>query len=472
MENKKSIIIASVAVILFVVVAFIFMYEPARNVFTKPSVIEQEKITGDLPVLECNSSSDKESYKDAITKKDVNLCNCINEEKLQNTCKTASMNTMFYNQALQQLDDSLCEKITSDIQKDACHTVVKSSVKQFANEDSEHLAKVYMTAHNQKAIGELEKLTKQDQENIGAYIALALVYAEKGLSEQEQGKDQTPYVNKAFEAVERAKQIDDKNSEVYRVEGYVNEIKPDFDQAQILYEKALDIDSNNMLAHAGMGHVYRMTGILKGAIEEFNKAATLDTERINVSIYTNLCNLEASRSHQEDAIKNCKIVLQMENADPIFQSEAYQIMAQIFMSNNDNVQAKSYLLHAKTLTPSDSNLFVVLSRFHNFEENYIESETNAKKAIDLSPTKTTGYLVLTQALYMQEKYSDSIQVAQKGLTLVKNDVSLLTPSKPAIERDLNYIISYNYRELGNTQKQQEYEKRGNDVSENNNLLIK
>ena len=81
MENKKlGIIIASVAVVLFVIVAFIFMYEPARNVFTKPPVVEQEEITGDLPVLECDYENNQEVYKDAITKKDVNLCECVTEE--------------------------------------------------------------------------------------------------------------------------------------------------------------------------------------------------------------------------------------------------------------------------------------------------------------------------------------------------------------------------------------------------------
>ena len=97
MENKKTaIILSAIAILLFVVVAFIFLYEPARNVFIKPEITKQtEEITGELPVLECNYNSDKDAYKDAITKKDVNLCECVVENDLKDTCKTASMNVMF-----------------------------------------------------------------------------------------------------------------------------------------------------------------------------------------------------------------------------------------------------------------------------------------------------------------------------------------------------------------------------------------
>ncbi len=471
MENKKTgVIIAIVAVILFIGVAFIFLYEPARNVFTKPPVVQQEEVTGDLPVLECNYTNDQEVYKDAITKKDVNLCDCVSSEELQNKCKKATMDITFYDQALTQLDELLCEKISSEIKKDACYSVVQSSVTQFEKEDPEYLARVYAASHNEKAIGELETLTAEDQENVDAYIALALAYAAKGLREQEQGNDQTPYVNKALEAVESAKQIDNKNSEVYRAEAYANEIKPDYAQALTLYDKAIALSENNALAHAGKGHTLRMMGILEGAVEEFNKAAELDVNNANVFIYTNLCSLEYSRSHDEEAIKNCKTVTQIENTDPVFQSEAYQIMSDIFIKNNDIAQAKNYLLQAKTLTPNNPNLFVAFSKLNFFDQKFVQAEADARKAIELSPTKSASYLALARALYMQEKYNEAIEAAQKGITLVSSDVSLLAPSKSAVERDLNYVIANSYRQMGDTIKQKEYEQKAKDAFENTNSL--
>jgi hypothetical protein len=48
--------------------------------------------------------------------------------------------------ALAQLDDSLCEKIYSKIQKNACHLVVKSSVEQIGKDDPQYIADVYAAA--------------------------------------------------------------------------------------------------------------------------------------------------------------------------------------------------------------------------------------------------------------------------------------------------------------------------------------
>ncbi|XLQ19870.1 MAG: tetratricopeptide repeat protein [Candidatus Moraniibacteriota bacterium] len=474
MQNKKqATIIASIAIILFAATAFVFLYEPARNAIIKNNQIEQvelDEVTGDLPVLECKYENDQKSYKYAIETKDINSCDCIKKEVLKEKCKSATMDASFYERALNQLDESLCDSINSEIQKDACHQVVKSSIEKMEVNNPQYLANIYSKAHNEKAIIEYEKLTETDKENINNYISLALSYAEKGLTQQEQGNNQTPYVDKAFEAIENAKKIDDKNSEVYRVEGYINEIKPDYTQAMLMYDKALEIDNSNMSAHTGKGHTYRIMGVLEGAVEEFNTAAKLDGNRTNIVIYTNLCNLEYSRSNYEEAIKNCKIVTQMDNADPVFQSEAYQIMASIFIDKKDPQQAKNYLLKAKTITPNDPNLYVAFSEFNFTQENYKEAENDANKAIELSPTKAVSYLKLSYALYMQEKYNEAIEEAQKGIALVKEDVSLLTASKPATERDLNYAIANSYRQLGNTQKEKEYNQKAEDAFENGNSL--
>ena len=103
-----------------------------------------------------------------------------------------------------------------------------------------------------------------------------------------------------------------------------------------------------------------------------------------------------------------------------------------------------------------------------FEQKYVQSENDAKKAIELSPSKAMGYLILSQALYMQEKYNEAITQAQKGIKLVENDVSLLSAVKLSVVSSLNYSIANNYRELGNFQKQQEYEQKAKEARNINN----
>ena len=68
---------------------------------------------------------------------------------------------------------------------------------------------------------------------------------------------------------------------------------------------------------------------------------------------------------------------------------------------------------------------------------------------------------------MEEKYEDSINAAKKGISLIKDDVSLLAPSKLAMERELTYSIVNNYRQLGDTARQQEYENKARNIFNNN-----
>lgn len=463
MQNKKVVLI----VLLFIIGFGLVYLSLAGKLFdkkTKNQDAKKDEIANlDLPKLKCDFGSDQDAYNEASNNNNLDACSCIGDEAMRDMCTTSTMDIILYGRALDNLDITLCENIRTQVHKDSCNSVVKDSIEQLKKNDPQRLADIYFLSSNEKSIELYEELTASDQKNIINYTALALAYAEKGLREQEQGGDQSSYVNKAFETIEKAKAIDNNSSEVYRIEAYINEIKPDYTAALNLYNKSIELNDKNVMAYVGRGHVNRMIGSLEMAVEDLKKAATMDTEKNITQIYSNLCNLENSRSNYEEAVKNCKIVVENENADPIFKSSAYQTIASILSLGGDLAQAKNNMLKAKLLTPRDSNLFVKLSKLNILEKRYDDSETNAREAIQISPTKATSYLALSHALYMQEKYKDSIAAAQKGLELVKDDVSLLTPSKPAIERDLNYSISNNYGQLGDSAKQKEYEQKGTDI---------
>lgn len=467
MQNKRIVLIIALFIIGFGLVYLSMIGKLFNKKTSTNESAGNEMVKSNLPKVKCDFGSDQEAYNEASNNNNLDACNCIGDDKMREMCTTSTMDTALYSRALDNLNDDFCENIKSESHKNSCYSVVKNSIDKLKKENPQRLADIYSRSHNEESIGTYEKLIESDQQNIDNYIYLALAYAEKGLKEQEQGRDQSSYVNKAFETIGKAKSLNGNNSEVYRVEAYINEIKPDFGMAIKLYDRAIEIDNNNILAYSGRGHTNRMMGLLDNAVRDFSKAAELDGKKENVFIYTNLCNLEFSRSHNDDAIKNCKIVTDKEGTDPVFQSEAHQIMAMIFMQGRDNNQAKTNILKAKTLTPNDPNLFVTWAKLNIFEKKYAESEVNARKAIELSPTKAAGYLALSYALYMEEKYEDSIKAAQKGITLIKDDVSLLAPSKLAMERELTYSIVNNYRMLGDSAKQQEYENKAGNIFNNN-----
>ena len=465
MNHKlKTFLIAGFAILLFVGVTVIFLYTPVREKFAKKQTTTTQEPDGKLPELICNYQNDQEAYADAITTQNVNQCSCIKDEKFQDVCKKAIMDLSFYTGAIERLDQSLCDKILNVSQKEACISIVKDGITHFGKEDPQYLANVYAGTHNENAIAVLEQLVQEDQTNIENLITLALSYAEKGLREQEQGKDQTLYVEKAFSAIEKAKSIDSGEAEVYRVEAYINEIKPDYNAALLLYNRTIDIDPSNILAFAGRGHVHNMMGSMDDALSDFHKAAELDKANEYEIIYANLCRLGMNApGDMEEMIKNCKLAIRPSN-NIFVRSESLQILAMLYLPIGEYELANDSLLTAKTLTPNDPNVYVTLARLNIYQKNFIESEKNARKAIELSQARSAGYLALSQALYMQEKYDESIQVAQKGLMLIENDVSLLSPNKLIMKGDLYYSIAHSYRQLGNTAKQIEYEKKAQESS--------
>lgn len=466
MKNKKTITALFLLTFSVSIVGFFFflkenslLNKKAKHEIQteKNNGMSREKIAGMLPKVECSYASDKEAYQDAIKKANVNICGCVGNSKFQDICKDTTIDLALYNQAIDQLNSDLCVEIKEASTADACNKMVQSSVEHFKKEDPQYLAGVYATSHNEAAISSLEELLQSDPNNINNLVLLSLAYSEKALKEQEQGKDNSFYVNKSLEVITNAKKVSPNNSEVYRAEGYAYEIKPDIGLAIASYEKAIELDPKNFMAYAGKGHAESMIGVLNVALEDFKRAAELDVNNESSFIYANLCRLQSSRDDLlQDAIENCKIVADGNFDDPVFKSDSAQTLALIYIKSGYYSQAEIYLLNAKTLTPNDPNLYATFSKLSFFQKEYSQAQSWAERAIELSPTKAVSHLALANAFYMREEFNRAIDTAKKGVDLVSDDVSLLAPGKDAVRRDFYYTISHSYKHLGDSTNQKKY----------------
>ncbi len=460
---KNTVVLLLVGVVLVALIFFGWQWWQKNNGESSLPLGEEPL----LPQITCNFASDEAATDQAKQEKKIEFCACVKDFATQFQCKEAVANQNYFDQARQQFDATICNNIVDVLLAQSCRATVTSGIEYLREKDPQFLADVYSSVHNSLAIQEYEKLFEAEPNNLGNLLSLTLVYAEAGLKEQEQGRSQTPYVEKALATIEKAKAVAPDDSEVYRAEGYIYEIKPDIFKAIDLYTKAIELDSNNILAYTGRGHASNMAGLLEKALEDFKKAAELDTDKKNISIYSNLCRLESSRGDMlEEAIKNCKIVIAAKNMDPVFKTEAYQILATIYLQTKNYSEAESYLLKAKALSPNDPNLYVTLANLAIAREKYDEAQTNAQKAIELSPTKTTAYQAFSYALYKQEKYEEAISAANKGLSLVDSDVSLLAPNKPAVQKDLYYILANIYNRMNDKENETKFKELGDAVFKN------
>jgi len=457
MREKKLLIAttASAALAFLIVIYLLTTVGPAdMPVDTTQTATTTTEV---VVVNKCTYASDAETLTQANQRNDLELCDCMESDEYRDICYTSVKDTGFYEQAIKYLDDQYCGYITFDLQKDACFSVVEGAVEQLSETNPQRLAALQALSHSEDTITSAEKLVQNGSTEVNDYVLLALAYAEKGLKEQEMGGDQTPYVNKALDTIEKGKVIDSNSSELYRAEGYAYEIMPDYEKSLEAYNRAIELDANNIRAYAGRGHLKRLQGDLPGAIEDLNTAAEMDVDNNNIFIYSNLCTLELMRSNLVEAEKNCEIVVGWKNTDTISRSDAYQNLATIAMRKGDFTKAETYFMQAQVLMPNDANLYVSLSRLDIVMEDYVKAETDARKAIELSTQKASAYLALSQALYMQERFEESISEAETGVGFVDKDVSLLMSSKFDVKKQLYYMIANNYRQMGDTEKQAEYE---------------
>ncbi|HBI16980.1 MAG: TPR Domain containing protein [Candidatus Moranbacteria bacterium GW2011_GWF2_34_56] len=464
MQNKKLL---AIFVIAFFTVSFGLLYFFVVNKMTDKSGLKNNKPVNSEK-LTCQYASDDEAYVEATKKPDIAICDCIKDKEKINSCREMAMNNELYSQAIGQYDPKICENISVDEIRKSCLSATSDAVSYMKKNDPLRLANIYKNVHSENAIAEFEGLVSSDSENIENFFSLAMAYAEKGLSEQQQGRERSQYLDKAFETINKAKEIDLNNSEVYRIEAYIYEIKPDLDKALEMYDKSIKLDNNNILAYIGRAHANEMKGALHLALDDLKKAAELDKDKKEISIYSRLCNLESSRTDLiGEAKRNCEIVIGLESIDVISKSLAYQVLGDIYVDDKKLDEATSYFLKAKAMTPNDASIYVSMAKLRMLQLNYIEAEKQIEKAIDINPTKSSSYLVLAKALIMQKKYDEAIAVANKGLSLVDEDVSLLESNKAALKRDLYYIISATYNERGDKDNEMKFEEMGNNVMKSN-----
>ena len=463
--RRQYIVIASIIWIWLFALMFFLLFdskeinknhwkkETVKNVYNKKLEENKKKV-----VKEENYNK---FFQQAIENQDKSMCEKIIPKDIKKDCLKSLKRVIIYNEAINNLDKAKCNKIDNkEIQK-SCKNLVEESVKQLKEQDKEYVDSILKANSKDELINNLEEQLKKYPNNIDIYLKLALLYADKWLKMQEAGKDQTPYVNKAFELLKKAQEIDPQDPEVYRVRWYAYEIKPDLQKAIDMYNKSISIYSWYVLAYVWRWHTYNMMWMLEKAVEDLRKAADLDKDKKYIAVYAQLCRLLAwNDKYIEEAIKNCNIAINMSWTveDIESKSDSYQVLASIYNSRKEYEKAIEYIEKAKQLTPNDKDLYVIEADIYINQGKYKLAEQSARKAISISPIKSTAYEKLAYSLYQQWKFEEAIEKALKWIELVEKDVSLLSPNKAFEKKKLYYILANIYHQMKNVELEKKYKK--------------
>lgn len=397
----------------------------------------------------------------AVENLETQACDCLEDETSKADCRANVSELILFNNAISQFDANLCENIPTPETREACANILKSAESQLRTQDPFGIANVKANNNNLDAITDYEALLEKKPQDVDTLVSLGLLYAQKGLEEQESGRSQTPYVEKSLATIAKAKELSPLSSEVVRAEAFAYEIKPDIATALNLYDRAIELDQNNLLAYIGRGHAHELMGAIYKALDDYETALTIEEQESPSVLHAYLCRLKSSDGQLiNQALEHCSIAAAAEDLSIKRRSDSIQIEGLIRMRQGDFKGAESMLYKASILTPQDSNLYTTLAELSITQEDFEGAEVHARKAIEIAQGKAVPRYHLAYSLFQQGKVGEAIVAAQEGIGLIDSDVSLLQTHKDAYRRDLYYTLANIYFHEGNKQKEKEYKEKG------------
>ncbi len=421
----------------------------------------------------CQLADDQAYFDEAVNKPDMDLCGCIKEYAVGQACKGASGQATLNQQAIEQLDERICDEILDPAHKENCRSVVVGKIEHMQDQNKEGLAYTYINNNNnEKAIAILQEMISEDPEDTQALINIALAYSNQAIYDSLDDKEKASNIDEALASIKKAQAIEPDNSETYRMEAFIYESADKLPQAMVAYEKAIEMFPNDVALLSGLGHVESMAGYIKKAMETFELAAKLDTKLEYPAPWANLCRLQAGDSSlHTKALETCQKVIDMEAANANSRSEAYQIMAQILVMQGEIDLALDKLQQAIAMAPTNDNVYVSLASAYSKKNDWVSAEEMANKALKINGAKTAAHLELAKALYGQKKLVEALVSVERGLAGLESDVSVLLPSKPRIEMELDYLASKIHSEKGDERNAEKYKTEGDELAKMLNISL-
>ena len=296
MQNKKLTmwVMATVSLGAFALILFLITNKQEQNL---PAVT--------LVGTQCAYASDHEAYNKMVETGDEKICACIRDGKLQNTCRDVASDAGFYKKALSDLNADLCGNIKDQTSKESCTLAVKDGIENAAPTDPG-----LMPEKKPMLTADYEKMQKENPTDVANLLNLAMAYGAESFGTGN-GKIDMAKINKALAVLEEAKKIEPNNAKIYTIEGYIDNLNSQNDQALVAYGKSLALDANNIEVLVNRAGIFSSLGRTNEAIADLEKAAERDMEKIYTEMVINieLCGLYAKNANHEKATEKCTSVI-------------------------------------------------------------------------------------------------------------------------------------------------------------------
>jgi tetratricopeptide (TPR) repeat protein len=216
-------------------------------------------------------------------------------------------------------------------------------------EKNKHLGYLYISGLVHKSLMngdyfETIKLAEIHQEqypdDVYGYLAKASAYLQLGSLTLRKGMD----CNLAISEIEKALEIDKEFSESYRLLAYAFLMKGDFETAESLYTKAIELSPINANAYVGRGELYNILGDQQKYFFDIQKALEVNPDSPEAFIALANYYISYNKTDTVDVVEILSTAINLSEEEVLI-AEAYKILGGYYLKNGQYKGAEElYLL--------------------------------------------------------------------------------------------------------------------------------
>ena len=184
------------------------------------------------------------------------------------------------------------------------------------------------------------------------------------------------------------------------------------------YSRAIELDSTNAQALAGLALVYESQRDFRQALNIYLRLQSLPTS--NPLLSQKIIGLYFNLNQPDSAI------IQAESALALFPNDLQlkKILGSLYLTQRDYVQAESVFTALSEANPSDQDVILYLGKIALANKNYPLAETHFQQALNLNDTLMEAWFSLAATYLEQKKFAEAEETYEKCLQKSSDTVSV------------------------------------------------
>ncbi|MFW6368249.1 MAG: tetratricopeptide repeat protein [Spirochaetota bacterium] len=222
-------------------------------------------------------------------------------------------------------------------------------------------------------------------------------------------------LQEALDAVVEARRLAREDTAIITLEGNIRLLRGDVQQARESFERALDIEPNNVEARLGIAELNLADDRRERAVDAYLDVLEVDPESRPALL--SLAVLYDDLGEQEAASRYISMALEYYPRDEM----VHEFAGDFFLASQEVESARDHAETAVTLNPEYGRGWDLLSRTALRQDDTDRAVASAQRLVDLQPDRSRSWYLLGLAERASDEYEDAVESLERATELNPDD---------------------------------------------------